>query len=282
MSSRSKGPSPRAGWGGEVSLAKRLIKINLLITAIVIAAYIALNLSGIARGAYCSLSAGGVTFLCPLGFLQRPELAGASSCAIIIGVAAILMAILLLGRFFCGWICPMSIVLRLLGSKGAGGNGRLYIPAFSVSLALILLASWIMGFPVFCIICPIGIVSRLIISALSGILDIWGILWGAAIFTATITLIKARAWCNGLCPLGALQTLLSPLKLTRIKASHGCKKCDACVEACPLKLEIHEDRRADQMSCTTCLECVKACPFNALKLVVIRPLSSSKSGAKKE
>lgn len=181
------------------------------------------------------------------------------------------MAILLLGRFFCGWICPMSIVLRLLGSKGAGGNGRLYIPAFSVSLALILLASWIMGFPVFCIICPIGIVSRLIISALSGILDIWGILWGAVIFTTTITLIKARAWCNGLCPLGALQTLLSPLKLTRIKTSNGCKKCNACAKVCPLGLEIHEGRRIDQMSCTTCLKCVATCPLNTLKLALVRP-----------
>lgn len=254
----------------------RLLKINLLILIAVIIFYSVVNLLGIAMGAYCSLSIGGITFICPLGFLQRPDLAGTTSCTILIGLTIIMAAILLIGRVFCGWICPMSVTLRISSSRSAE-NSRLHIFVFSASLVSLLLASWILGFPIFCLICPIGVVSRLIISALSGVVDLWSIAWGAVVLTAMILLIKARRWCNGMCPLGAVQTLLSPLKLMRIRVEHGCRKCDACAKACPLGLEIHEGRKIDQMSCTLCLKCVVICPFNALKLALVRPTFHKKA-----
>lgn len=226
-------------------------------------------------GAYCSLSIGGITFICPLGFLQRPELAGTTSCAVLIGLAIIVAAIMLVGRFFCGWVCPMSAVLRLSGGRGAE-SGRVHILAFSAGLASILIASLLLGFPIFCLICPIGAVSRLLVSALSGAVDLLGIMWAAAVLTATVTLIRARRWCNGACPLGAIQALLSYLKLVRIRTGHGCKECNVCAKVCPLGLEIYKGRGVDQMSCTTCLKCVAACPLNALKVVLARSPRSNK------
>ena len=254
--------------------SSRLLKINLLTVAAVIAAYVALNLSGVAWGGYCLLSLGNISFICPLGFLQRPSIVEAATHAALTGLAIILTLIALHGRIFCGWICPIGIELRLL--KHDKGNGRGIILVFSISLASMLIASWILGFPIFCLICPVGIVSRIIVSALAGSLDIWSILWGIMIFAVITLVLRIRNWCGGLCPLGALQALLSPLKILRIKVSSRCTRCRICARSCPLGLEIHEDRMIDHMNCTACMKCVAECPFKALKPALSSPSSSTK------
>jgi ferredoxin-type protein NapH len=252
--------------------SSRLLKINLITATAVIAAYAILNLSGAAWGGYCLLSLGNIPLICPLGFLQRPSLVEAATHAIFIGLAITLALIALHGRIFCGWICPMGIGLRLL--KHNKGNDRSIILAFSISLASTLIASWILGFPIFCLICPIGIVSRIIASALTGILDLWSIMWGTMVFAAITLVLRVRNWCGGICPLGALQALLSPLKILRIKVSGRCAKCGICTRSCPLGLEIREDERMEHMSCTACMKCVIECPFKALKPALNSPLSS--------
>jgi ferredoxin-type protein NapH len=254
--------------------SSRLLKINLLTVAAVIATYVALNLSGVALGGYCLLSLGNMPFICPLGFLQRPSIVEATTHAILIGLAITLALIALHGRIFCGWICPIGLGLRFL--KHDKGNGRGIILAFSISLASMLIVSWILGFPIFCLICPVGIVSRIIASALTGSLDLWSILWGITIFAVITLVLRIHNWCGGVCPLGALQALLSPLKILRIKASSRCTRCRICARNCPLGLEIHKDREVDHMSCTACMKCVAECPFKALKPALSSPLSSTR------
>ena len=254
--------------------SSRLLKINLLTVAAIIAAYVALNLSGVAWGGYCLLSLGNILFICPLGFFQRPSLVEAATHTTLIGLAITLALIALHGRIFCGWICPIGIGLRLL--KHDKGNGRGIILVFSISMASMLIASWILGFPIFCLICPVGIVSRIIASALAGSLDIWGILWGITVFAVITLVLRIRNWCGGVCPIGALQALLSPLKILRIRMSSRCARCRICARSCPLGLEIYEDRVIDHMSCTACMKCVAECSFKALKPALSSPLSSTK------
>ncbi|MCF3653453.1 MAG: 4Fe-4S binding protein [Aigarchaeota archaeon] len=255
--------------------SSRFLKINLLTVAAVIAAYVILNSFGVAWGGYCLLSLGNILFICPLGFFQRPSLVEATTHTTLIGLAITLALIALHGRIFCGWICPIGIGLRLL--KHDKGNGRGIILVFSISMASMLITSWILGFPIFCLVCPIGIVSRIIASALAGSLDLWSILWGIIIFAVITLVLRIRNWCGGVCPLGALQALLSPLKILRIKVSSRCTRCRICARSCPLGLEIHEDRVIDYMSCTACMKCIAECPFKALKPALSSPLSSMRS-----
>lgn len=82
-------------------------------------AVIALFLIGAVAGAGTgSLSAFGlkdIYLICPLGFLEV-ALAGRSILLprLLIGFVVIVGLTVLLGRFFCGWICPVPLVRKLL------------------------------------------------------------------------------------------------------------------------------------------------------------------------
>jgi len=79
-----------------------------------------------------------------------------------------------------------------------------------------------------------------------------------------------RAWCRYGCPLGALLGIvskLSPTSVTRYEAS--CINCNLCTKACPLNIDVANERRVTSKDCNTCLECINICPVDeALKLTI--------------
>jgi len=251
-----------------------LIKINVLTVIILIIFYLTLNIIDIAKGSYCIFLLSEIPFICPIGLLQRPDLIKASTYSMLIGLAITLILIIVLGRVFCGWLCPIGILIRFTNKKARSSEHSSILACF-ISLITLFFVSWTLGYPVFCLICPIGIVSRIIISAVSGIFDIWGIIWGAIIFLLIMAMFTD--WCDGICPLGALQTLLSFMKIVRIKVNDNCIKCNACMKACPLRLKIYQKRKTDQMKCIVCLRCIAICPAKALKLTLHHPSSSNRN-----
>ncbi len=203
----------------------------------------------------------------PLVFLQtifaghRPA-ATALSGALLVSSFYLLMG----GRVFCSWVCPVNIIadgaawLRdRIGIRGVllfSNSSRYWLLAMVCGLALASQSAvWEM-------INPVTIFSRGIIFGLGG-----AVVVGAALFFFDLLLGK-RGWCQ-ICPTGALYSLLgylSPLKVIA-RARANCDQCLACYKVCPEPQVLHGPLKEKEASpvvrsgqCTNCGRCIDVCP----------------------
>jgi len=232
---------------------------------------------GLANGSICTLTIGGITLSCPLGFLQGS--AGASTILIgIIGAIAIpILIALLVGRIFCGWICPASLGFelsrslhmsrkptRLTGRNPIQFSGVILLGAFLVSSALF-------HYPFFCIFCPVGVICRNVISYTQ-----YGALGMDIIFIPAFILFEAffARWCPEICPLGAMTTIFSRFSFLKPKVNEArCIKCQICNRVCPMRVQVLEGK--DLNSCSKCLKCSENCPTDAIDWKVAKNLSKT-------
>jgi polyferredoxin len=123
----------------------------------------------------------------------------------------------LLGRFFCGWMCPLGTTLDLIGVFGKKRqvqsdvfNRRIRRPKFFI-LAVIVLAA-IAGVQIAWLFDPMVIMSRLIIFNAAVPIKAYHFSyaeWMLVFFAAAVipAFFVKRFWCRALCPLGALYSL---------------------------------------------------------------------------
>jgi len=204
----------------------------------------------------CLIDIGIVKILCPYGGLMR---------AIKISLLTVTIPILLtiaLGRFFCGWICPVGTILDLISTvKKRKPKLSLHSLKYGFTIGFIA-ASILCGTSVFCSICPV--------KAICSISRFAPYLFPALLLPLALEVLGNRAWCMFICPIGGLLALLSNLKVVGIKIDLSkCVKCSKCVEACRLKALTLRDLKegfANKAECILCMECVDACKLNAISL----------------
>lgn len=136
------------------------------------------------------------------------------------------------GRFFCECLCPLgiiqSVVARIVRPRSAVRRVCTRLPmsraqivvrsvvfiAFSIALAL--------GYGALAhLITPYSIVGKALVLFMPGLV-IFGFVVLSAIFN------KGRFWCNWVCPVGSLFTLLSIKSVFPNKISKGCENCRKC------------------------------------------------------
>lgn len=183
---------------------------------------------------------------------------------------AIISSAVLLGRGFCGWICPvgfLSEITSLAGEKIAGKNLKGFEHAKAVKYLLLVFFLYL--------IIPMNpeSVHAFIFSPYWAIadvklLDFWlnpGRL--TIIFTTLIialNLFVRNFWCRFLCPYGALLSILSSFSPFEIR-KNNCNGCGICERKCPSCIKIMEKDSVKSLECISCLECVNSCPNNYLK-----------------
>jgi ferredoxin-type protein NapH len=261
------------------------------------------------HGTICSFGAGGISFACPLGFLQMALASRDPLPSMWLPVGLTLLTIVVLGRFFCGWICPTTLLREIFKGKRVSKARRgkptaepgAYSPPNSGGLARLpqrgtmpwasysryamlsggLVSSLLFGFPVFCLVCPVGLffgtvfaVSRLFISQQPSL--------ELLLFPAVLALelLVLKSWCRSICPLGALISLVSRLNLfvRPVVKQEACftsrgVNCRACQKACPEGIDLlHNNDGAPSSDCTKCLECYQRCPTQAIKVDLLGKL----------
>lgn len=218
-----------------------------------------------------NLSAGklsGIGLTDPLAFLQA-TLASRTFVASFLGSALLVGAFYLLigGRTFCGWICPVYLVTEL-GDKirrRLGTGGRKYpLAGIRWSLVATLGISLVAGIPAFEIVSPIGITTRAIMFKA----------WVPLLLVVGIVVIEIavarRIWCRSLCPVGGFYSLLgriSPLKVGFTQ--QRCTGCGECSRVCPVEEVLVPalgggSRQVVSGDCTRCGDCIDVCPTRAL------------------
>jgi polyferredoxin len=198
---------------------------------------------------------------------------------VVAGPLAILALTLLLGRAFCGWICPLGTSLDFVDwvfawrrRKGRRSQGKFFSPVKNSRaryyVLVFILAGSILSLKPLSLIDPLVVFQRLITTLSSNsaaiqqpplkvYLSIISIIF---IIFSGLELWQPRFWCRNLCPLGAGLSLVSHFTLLKRKVGSKCNDCTVCRRSCRMNAIPQEPRRTEYGDCTFCLECESACP----------------------
>lgn len=85
-------------------------------TAVAAVAFAALAfclIVGVAAGTWCGFGANDIAVLCPVGALLSMVAAKTLIPRAVLSIVVAIALVLLLGRLFCGWICPVTLWRRV-------------------------------------------------------------------------------------------------------------------------------------------------------------------------
>ena len=182
----------------------------------------------------------------------------------------------LFGRFFCGWICPATLLYELNGNfaswlrwAGLKPGNRYFDKRIKYGvLALGVIGSAVTGSVLVAAVYPPAIIGREIYYAIA----LGGFGAGMVFFLATLgfdLLVARRGFCRYLCPGGALYSLLGRYRVVRIRRIvENCNDCAKCNAICEFGLDPLRDGFGQE--CNNCSACIAVCPTDALTFT-IRP-----------
>ncbi len=187
--------------------------------------------------------------------------------AIVGAVIVVAFYLLVGGRVYCSWVCPVNIItdaamwlrnrLKIKSSMGFARQTRYWILALTFILAFFT-ATLVWEF-----INPVSMIQRALIFGI-------GFAWMMILSIFLLdTFISRRAWCGHLCPVGAFYSLLGKFSLIRVKAV-ALERCDSCMECyavCPeqkvispvLKPSGRSSSLILDINCTNCGRCIDIC-----------------------
>jgi uncharacterized protein with FMN-binding domain len=172
----------------------------------------------------------------------------------LVGTVTILLFTILLGRFFCGWMCMFGTlgdfvysIRKLIFKKNFVIPEQMdqYMKYIKyIVLAVLVIAMWTLNIP---------ILSE---NSSSGI--IFAVLFGLIAIASSLI---ERFFCRYLCPMGALFSILSKVSFGKIaKPTEKCGSCRVCTKNCAMGIDLYnrEDIRGGE--CINCMRCVEVCP----------------------
>ena len=216
-----------------------------------------------------SLTLGVLPLTDPLVVLQEVLAGHVPLMSAFVGVAIVLLFYLILGgRVYCSWVCPVNIVtdaaewlrvrLKIKGGAHLSRQARYWL------LGAILLGAYLSGSILWELVNPVSMVFR-------GLIFGMGLAWGmvAAVFVFDLV-VSRRGWCGHLCPVGAFYSLVGNLGVVRISAFHRdrCNDCMDCFAVCPEHQVIRPALKGAEKglgpvildgNCTNCGRCVDVC-----------------------
>ena len=181
---------------------------------------------------------------------------------------------LILGRVFCGWICPAyllyevgDVMRQLLNRAGIRPrNIRLPLATKYVVLGIGIAGGAVLGVALFPMIYPPAVIGREVYYGVyNGAFGSGAVLLAISLFIEIG--ISRRAVCRYLCPGGALYSLLGAGRVVRLRRdADACIPCVKCDDVCGLGLNPMTDRTG--MECNNCTACIAVCPHDALTLSI--------------
>jgi len=212
-----------------------------------------------------------------------------------------LILTLIVGRFFCGWICPLGSIIDMCGIKAK--NRDLSFRQVKYYILGLIVVSAFLGMQIAWVFDPIVITARFIslnfIPSFTLALDklfifliksfnfyaplydfyrslkssILGvkifyfphsfITLGFFVVICGLVFMTKRFWCRVICPLGAIYSLIAKFSLLERRVDK-CIDCMKCKINCRMSA-IKEDMSYRKGECILCMDCLYDCPVHGTK-----------------
>ncbi len=229
---------------------------------------------------------------CPIGALQQ-SLANAPLRLPLYVAGSLLIFGALLGRFVCGWLCPIGLIQDLLhrlrhpfdrlSQVRLPLETRLWFFRYLRYIKSVVLVLFVFVLPIvirdsfgfgaawFCkYLCPSGVMlggwplaaANEGVRASLGWLFTWKSLVAGLCLFASVLIY--RPFCKYLCPLGALYGWMNRIAIFQLHLDHEkCIQCGRCEQICPMQVAVLKQPNA--VECIRCGRCVSICPTKALR-----------------
>jgi ferredoxin-type protein NapH len=202
----------------------------------------------------------------------------------LIGAGIVVAGYLLVGgRSYCAWVCPLNAVADLAawlrGRLGIKGGAHVSRHARFWALGATLLAALWSGSIAWELVNPVSMLHR---GLVFGIGFGWAAVLGVFLFDL---FVMARGWCGHLCPVGAAYSLLGHARLLQVAAERraDCDDCNDCFAVCPEPLVIRAPLKDGargvgpaiaSAQCTNCGRCIDVCSKDVFSFQITHRLSS--------
>ena len=223
-------------------------------------------------------------------------------------IAFLAVLTFILGRVYCSIVCPLGVLQDIISWFGSRRRSRRH--RFSYSPPHVLLrrsafaiyaAAVVCGIsPLVVLIAPYSTFGRLVSSTLSPLCQ-WvnNLLATVAerhdsyafhatevvlpelpvlivtVVTITVIFVMAwrtgRLWCNTICPVGTLLSLVARHSVMRPIIDKGkCRNCGLCSRSCKSSCIDLKSHSIDLSRCISCMDCLDACKHDALHYSRVR------------
>ena len=208
---------------------------------------------------------------------------------------AFLIPTFVLGRFFCGWICPLGTLHHVAsnirseskrGPRRIASNRYQSWQALKYYLLFALAGAALLGGAFGGILDPIALAVRSFALSIFPALSRAGLkpphfrqafpLGVLFIALLALNLRVTRFWCRALCPLGALLGAASRWSILGLeKRQANCGDCNRCLLHCQGGDDPIPGARWRRAECHLCMNCVADCPDGGLRFRFFPRLSAA-------
>lgn len=220
-----------------------------------------------------------------LGWMPKVQLLPALLAGGFLLVLAILVVTLQIGRFYCAVVCPMGVFQDifiwahklLFGKKHPYRYRKPQNWLRYTVLALFVVAMLVGLNSIAVLIAPYSAYARMVTGLHASGLVQW-IAIATLVVIGMLSFTMGRMWCNTMCPVGSLLSLLSRYRLIGIRIdADKCAGCRKCEKGCKAMCIDVDNKKVDSSRCVNCFNCLSECKAGAISFSMKRKVESEKT-----
>lgn len=248
-----------------------------------------------------------------VGWMPKIQLLEALLASSVLIVVALTILTLIFGRMYCSVICPLGIMMDIFGWLGKKAKKNRYTFSKEVKwlrypMLVVFLVAHLAGLAVVVqllapystfgliatnLLQPIYQTGNNVLAYFAEQMDSYAFyhseVWLRSVASLVIAIVmliviavlawrNGRTWCNTICPVGTLLSLISRFSLLKIHFdTEKCRNCSFCSKNCKAACIDYKTHTVDASRCVVCGNCIESCKFGALKYARTTSITSTTS-----